>query len=1048
MHEPEGTLLDEPSPSETTPAAGGHVLPRPISFASADLYRALLESMTEGVSLSDEAGVIVYTNPAEDALFGYEPGELVGRHVSVQNAYPEEENHRRVAEVIAQLKAHGHWQGEWLNRRKDGSTFVTASRITAVDLDGHVHWLCVQRDVTDERLADAERRRAEERLRESEERLRLAAAAARIGTWDFDLVSGRGRWDEEALRIGGLIGEEATYDALSWLRIVHPDDRDRVDTAFAASLSPGGPTYDVEFRCAMPADDGGYRWVTSHGAVMRHPETGEAFRAVGIIRDATARRRNLERLAEGEGKLRTLTNALPAFVWLAKPDGELHYFNDRWYEYTGQTPAEALPNGWADTLHPDDVGRTARAWAEARARGAVYEIEVRYRRWDGAYRWYVARAEPSRTPAGAITGWVGTSTDIHDRRLAEAALRESEQRLQLAKQAAGVGVWDWDLRTNAITWSREMYELLDIDPATPAADLFEAWSRAVHPDDREWTAAIARTSAGTGDPIAMDFRIVRRDGELRWLRSQGIAALGEDGCPIRLTGVNLDVSAQHQLEEELRGRAEQLAAAVEERTRERNRVFELSNDLFAAAGFDGYLKTVNPAWERLLGYSEAELLARPFIEIIHPEDHAAAAEVVAGLASGNPVVHFEDRLFRRDGQTVWVAWTAVPEGERFYAVGRDITREREREEILRQSQKMEAIGQLTGGVAHDFNNLLTPIVGALDLLQRRGVGGERERRLVDGAAQSADRARTLVERLLAFARRQPLRPIAVDVAQLAREMAALVSSTAGPRINVELIAADGLPAAKADPNQLEMAILNLSVNARDAMPEGGSLRIMVEPAAVDGGAAADLRPGKYIRLSVADTGIGMDRETLARAVEPFFSTKGIGKGTGLGLSMVHGLASQLGGALRLHSTPGLGTTVELWLPQSDAPIEYPDASPGVAVTHRRRGKVLLVDDEDLVRASVAEMLFELGYEVVQATSGSDALRQLREGLRPDLVVTDHLMPGLSGTELARRVQDSYPALGVLVVSGYADTDEIAPDLPRLRKPFRGAELAASIAALI
>ena len=263
---------------------------------------------------------------------------------------------------------------------------------------------------------------------------------------------------------------------------------------------------------------------------------------------------------------------------------------------------------------------------------------------------------------------------------------------------------------------------------------------------------------------------------------------------------------------------------------------------------------------------------------------------------------------------------------------------------LRQAQKMEAMGQLTGGVAHDFNNLLTPIIGTLDLLQRRGVGGEREQRLIAGAVQSAERAKTLVHRLLAFARRQPLQPTAVDVAKLVTDMAEHVASTTGPQIQVVCDVADDLPPAKADPNQLEMALLNLSVNARDAMPDGGTFRITASAETISR-LSHQLRPGRYVRLSVADTGIGMSEATLARAIEPFFSTKGIGKGTGLGLSMVHGLASQLGGTLTISSRPGLGTNVELWLRESDDVLETPppvhDAPPRILPRHRaarrRRG---------------------------------------------------------------------------------------------------------------
>ena len=283
----------------------------------------------------------------------------------------------------------------------------------------------------------------------------------------------------------------------------------------------------------------------------------------------------------------------------------------------------------------------------------------------------------------------------------------------------------------------------------------------------------------------------------------------------------------------------------------------------------------------------------------------------------------------------------------------------EAQDALRHSQKMEAMGQLTGGVAHDFNNLLTPILGSLDMLQRKGLGGEREQRLIAGAVQSAERAKTLVQRLLAFARRQPLQPVPVDIAKLVSGMGDLVSSTTGPQIKVVVESTNNLPAAKADPNQLEMAILNLAVNARDAMPDGGTLRISAVPEAIRPGHRSKLRTGHDLRLSVADIGTGMDEATLKRAVEPFLSTKGIGKGTGLGLSMVHGLASQLGGGIAIQSRLGLGTNVELWLPQSAGSPKTIELPSGAAEHSAVTGVALLVDDEELVRMSTADMLNDL-----------------------------------------------------------------------------------------
>jgi PAS domain S-box-containing protein len=377
-----------------------------------------------------------------------------------------------------------------------------------------------------------------------------------------------------------------------------------------------------------------------------------------------------------------------------------------------------------------------------------------------------------------------------------------------------------------------------------------------------------------------------------------------------------------------------------------------------------------------------------------------------------------------------------------------IAEREEAHEALRQSQKMEAMGQLTGGVAHDFNNLLTPIVGSLDMLQRRGFGSEREQRLIAGAMQSAERARTLVQRLLAFARRQPLQSVSVDIAKLIAGMGDLVESTTGPQIKVVVSAAANLPPGKADPNQLEMALLNLSVNARDAMPDGGTLRISATAEDVVEGHRSRLTPGAYVCLSVADTGTGMDDATIARAVEPFFSTKGIGKGTGLGLSSVHGLVSQLGGALTIQSRQGIGTNVELWLPVSaETAEEAPNARRhDVDVAHR--GVALLVDDEELVRMSTADMLSDLGYAVVEAGSAEEAVRVLEREQPIDIVVTDHLMPGMTGTQLARHVQETRPGLPVLLVSGYAELEGVDADRPRLTKPFRKDELAATLLAMV
>ncbi len=495
---------------------------------------------------------------------------------------------------------------------------------------------------------------------------------------------------------------------------------------------------------------------------------------------------------------------------------------------------------------------------------------------------------------------------------------------------------------------------------------------------------------------------------------------------------------------------ERLERRVEERTAERDRVWNLSRDLLVVVEPDGRFRSVNPAWTALLGHSQHDVAGRPVTDFIHPDDIAMTQAALAAAASGADVPVVENRYIAHDGSLRCISWLTSTEGGLIYGSGRDVTEARRKdealqrtEEALRQSQKMEAIGQLTGGVAHDFNNLLTPILGGLDFLRRKLPDGDRGLRLLDSAIQSAERASTLVQRLLAFARRQPLQPDAVDLVALTQDMAALLTTTVGPQIQLVIDAPERLLPAIADRNQIEMALLNLAVNARDAMPTGGVMRVALGHTHLTE-AEDPLAPGDYVCLSVSDTGHGMDAATLARAIEPFFSTKGVGRGTGLGLSMVHGLASQLGGTFRLASTPGAGTVAELWLPASLVSVApVPDAT-GAAPVHGA-GCVLLVDDEGAVRAAAAQMLHDIGYRVVEADSADAALRLIHEGLSPDLIVSDHLMPGMTGTELARRLRADRPDLGVLIVSGYADVETLSPDLAHLSKPFREADLAAALA---
>jgi PAS domain S-box-containing protein len=377
--------------------------------------------------------------------------------------------------------------------------------------------------------------------------------------------------------------------------------------------------------------------------------------------------------------------------------------------------------------------------------------------------------------------------------------------------------------------------------------------------------------------------------------------------------------------------------------------------------------------------------------------------------------------------------------------------QRERaEEQLRQAQKMEAIGQLTGGVAHDFNNLLMAVLGNLELLRKHLGDDIKAIRLIDGALQGAKRGASLTQRLLAFARRQDLHIGPVDLAGLVMGMKDLLARSVGSTVSVEVVVPENLPPVSADANQVELALLNLAVNARDAMPDGGAIRIDLKEAerisATDAPAA-----GHYVVLSVADQGHGMDEETLQKAIEPFFSTKELGKGTGLGLSMIHGLALQLKGDLKLASAPGKGTTAELWIPVSTSSVPEQEPSPATpddAANAVGPKRILLVDDDVLIAMSSADMLSDLGHEVFEAHSGQEALAYLAQNSRFDLMITDYSMPGMTGAELAKAAREIAPELPIVIASGYAELPPgLELDVARLGKPYTQDQLALEILKL-
>lgn len=611
------------------------------------------------------------------------------------------------------------------------------------------------------------------------------------------------------------------------------------------------------------------------------------------------------------------------------------------------------------------------------------------------------------------------------------------------------------------------YRFLEVNAAfereTGLVDATGCWMRERIPEHEQHWFDLYGEVARSGKPIRFENPAA---GLGRWYEVHALR-IGEADAP-RVAIFFTDITQRHQAEKALKALTVSLEQEVATRTDDRNQLWNLSSDIMLRCRFDGTVTAINPAWTDTLGWTEEELLGSCIHDLVHPDDLAHTLEAARQSAEGQTLRRFENRYRCRDGSYRWINWSSSPADHIINAVGRDCTQDKERalalskaEAQLRQSQKMEAVGHLTGGLAHDFNNLLTGISASLEMLQTRLQQGRLQQlpRYIDAALEASHRAAALTHRLLAFSRRQTLDAQPTDVDQLIRDMGELLKNTVGPAVELQIHATPNLWRTRVDRNQLENSLLNLCLNARDAMPDGGQLLITTANLELDESAARplDLKPGAYLCLSVTDTGIGMSEQVLSKAFDPFFTTKPLGAGTGLGLSMVYGFALQSAGQVRLSSQPGHGTTVAFYLPRymeqpSSRPASPAASPPTVPVSHG--GTVLVVDDEPAVRMLVAEVLQDLGYTALQASDGPSALATLQSTGVIALLITDVGLPGgLNGRQLAEAARVDRTDLKVLFITGYAEQQVIGDNdlesgMHVMTKPFSIHDLADRVRQLI
>jgi PAS domain S-box-containing protein len=653
--------------------------------------------------------------------------------------------------------------------------------------------------------------------------------------------------------------------------------------------------------------------------------------------------------------------------------------------------------------------------------------------------------------------------DISERVRSEQTLRASEEHLRLAQEAAGIGTWERDLATGRTHWSPQMFRLIGRDPAEARdADYYALWRRAVHPEDRYSVATAIRAFSRNSRPFAFEFRILHPNGEVRWINARGNVLPDASGKPRRMLGVNIDITERKQTEAALEQRVDERTRALRETVEALRRSRERYAAIFAHAPIylafmrvepDGRVicEDVNDAWIRDTGFDRAQVLGRSLDEIFPPEQaEFGIAQYRKVLETGEKVEYEYTDVFPA-GEVVrrtFLAPLRDAEGrvDRVLLTSVDLTAMRHVEAQLRQAQKMEAIGQLTGGVAHDFNNLLTVVLGNLELLQGR-LQDERSMRHLRAAQRAAQRGGELTHQLLAYARRQTISPRPVDLAAMIAGMHDLLQRSLGGLVRVNITLDTDLWPAFCDPTQLELMLLNLAINARDAMPAGGEIRIAAQNVSGTGKLPSELDPGDYVSIAVIDSGSGMSRETREHAFEPFFTTKEPGKGSGLGLAQVWGLAQQFGGTVLLDSTLGRGTTVQVFLPRATVVAEAEVAAPNRDEADRRTGGVILiVDDDDDARDIAAAFIEQDGYAVRLAASGQEALACL--GRRDiSLALVDYAMPGMSGSEFVRLAQEQQVGLPVVYVTGNPDAlaAEAAPHAASVViKPYTRVALADAV----
>jgi len=886
-----------------------------------------------------------------------------------------------------------------------------------------------------------ERKKSEQDLRESEQRLRLALEASGMGAFDMDARTGFLNWDSRGGQLFEFPEHMKGRPFTELLYRIHPKDRPRIQTQVESALATGS-TIQMEFRIVL--DNGVEEWRAVHGRAVRDA-SGEIVRLVGIGQAISERKRAEEALRHSEERYRALYEDNVVALIIVTQDGRLVDCNQAFLQMHGYGSKSELQNIRAEELYANPQDRIKMLEA-LRVYGHLHNFETRHQRKDGSLFWAMRSITMLENPEGGAPLLLGTAVDISERKKAEEKLEESQDRLRHTLNSAPLVLFSLDAHGTFLLSEGQALQSLGLKPGQVVGqsiyDIYKDYPRIL----ANFRRAISGEEFASIDQVTAPKELTF---ETSWMPLRN--AQGEI---VGATGVATDITERLHAEQARRAADERMRLALEGlgmgcwELDPTAGLVTWDEDLYAA------LQTNPATFSRKFS---------DFLAMVHPEDRPRILEELRRSEEEKRPYATEYRVILPDGEIQWRSSFARPafdsQGKllRFVGVNQDITKRRKLEEQLLLAQKMEAIGKLAGGVAHDFNNLLTVIRGHAEILQQRAAVDAAVLRDAEAIQMASDRAASITQQLLAFSRKQVLQPRLIELRHVVQDIATLLQRLLGSLVELHLELAPVPLWVRADESQLEQVVLNLVINARDAMPQGGTITVRLDRAGGDSPIVkrhAQMPSANFVRLCVRDTGTGMDTATQARIFEPFFTTKELGKGTGLGLATVYGIVKQSGGWIWVDSAPGAGATFEVFLPEVAAPEQEGTGSHREPEELSGSETILFADDEEAIRELAAQALRQKGYRVLTAESGTQALElALRETAPIHVLITDAFMPGMGGPELATRLRETRPDTRILYISGYAEDAGVLQEALKgggsfLQKPFTLEQLARKLRRLL